>query len=184
MGTKYLSCADTAKLVRKALKAAFPGVKFSVRSKTYSGGASIDINYTDGPTQSEVNAVVDQFQGADFDGMQDLKNYRGDTLLDGEMVSFGADFIFANRRYSPEFTRLVGEAYAAETGWTMPSINPKWGQFERDYTQPVPGGRDPVADWFNRRLWATSEGSLQKPEPKAEQAKPASYAFGGMVVPV
>ena len=39
---EYLTCAETAKLVRSALKAAFPGVKFSVCSSTYSGGASID----------------------------------------------------------------------------------------------------------------------------------------------
>lgn len=35
---RYLSCAETAKLVRQALKEAFPGVKFGVRSSTYSGG--------------------------------------------------------------------------------------------------------------------------------------------------
>jgi hypothetical protein len=47
--SQYLSCAETAKLVRKVLKTAFQGVKFSVRSDTYSGGASIDIRWTDGP---------------------------------------------------------------------------------------------------------------------------------------
>lgn len=43
MATKYLSCAETAKLIRQALKEAFPDMKFGVRSKTYSGGASIDV---------------------------------------------------------------------------------------------------------------------------------------------
>lgn len=37
---KYLSCAETAKLLRQALKESFPGVKFSVRSSVYSGGAN------------------------------------------------------------------------------------------------------------------------------------------------
>ena len=32
----FISAADTAKLVRKALKVSFPGVKFSVISNTYS----------------------------------------------------------------------------------------------------------------------------------------------------
>ena len=45
METKYLSCAETAKLVRTALKKNFPGVKFSVRSSVYSGGASIDVSW-------------------------------------------------------------------------------------------------------------------------------------------
>lgn len=32
MTTRYLTCAETAKLVRKALKEAFPDVKFSVEA--------------------------------------------------------------------------------------------------------------------------------------------------------
>jgi len=45
----YESTADTAKRVRKALKHYFPAVKFSVHSKVYSGGSSIDVRWTDGP---------------------------------------------------------------------------------------------------------------------------------------
>lgn len=40
MEKTYQSCAETAKLLRQALKESFPGVKFSVRSSTYAGGAS------------------------------------------------------------------------------------------------------------------------------------------------
>ena len=39
-----LSVAETAKVIRATLKPRFPGVRFSVRSKSYSGGASIDIS--------------------------------------------------------------------------------------------------------------------------------------------
>lgn len=49
MKVDYLSAADTAKLVRVALKRSFPGTRFSVRSKTYSGGASIDVSWMDPP---------------------------------------------------------------------------------------------------------------------------------------
>lgn len=107
--SKSISCADTAKLIRQALKEAFPGVKFSVRSSTYSGGASIYVNWTDGPNVAQVEAVSKTFSGAYFDGMQDLK---GSTyaLLDGEVVRFGADFIFSNRTHSPA---LVAKACAS-----------------------------------------------------------------------
>ncbi len=71
--TEYLSRAETAKLVRKILKTAFPGTKFSVRSDTYSGGASVDIRWTDGPNREAVESVVKHYEGATFDGMQDLK---------------------------------------------------------------------------------------------------------------
>lgn len=64
--TKYESAAETAKRLRLALKNAFPGVKFSVRSRTYSGGASIDVSWTDGPTAKTVDRLADTFSGADF----------------------------------------------------------------------------------------------------------------------
>lgn len=70
--TRYISAADTAKLVRAALKRDFPGVKFSIRSKTYSGGASIDVKWIDGPRTRDVEAVAKQYAGGRFDGMIDL----------------------------------------------------------------------------------------------------------------
>jgi hypothetical protein len=104
----YVSVTDTAKLLRGALKAAFPKVTFSVRSSKYAGGASIDVGWTDGPTEAQVKAVTELYRGATFDGMQDLKEYHS-TLLgapDGSVreVHFGADFIFTNRTASPELT--------------------------------------------------------------------------------
>ena len=74
--TEYLSVAETAKLVRKALKKSFPETKFSVRSKSYAGGASIDVRWTDGPQWEEVTSVVYPYQGAGFDGMIDLKFHK------------------------------------------------------------------------------------------------------------
>ena len=84
---EYLSARDTAKLVRAALKKAFPDQKFSVRSDTYSGGASIDVSWADGPLASEVDVITERFSGADFDGMIDLKTSRYHYLRpDGEVL--------------------------------------------------------------------------------------------------
>ena len=44
-GGVWVTTADTARLIRSALKAAFPDTKFSVRSRTYAGGSSIDVSY-------------------------------------------------------------------------------------------------------------------------------------------
>lgn len=101
---RHLSCAETAKLVRQALKADFPGVKFSVRSHTYAGGASITAYWTDGPTAKDVERkTLSLYSGATFDGMVDLKEYH-DSMLMGpngpEVVSFGADFVFSSREIS------------------------------------------------------------------------------------
>lgn len=95
----YISCKDTAKLIRSALKESFPKIKFSVRSSVYSGGASINVSWTDGPTKSQVEDVINRFEGSYFSGMEDYKGNRY-HMLDGARVSFGADFIFTERNYS------------------------------------------------------------------------------------
>lgn len=129
---KYLTCAETAVLVRKALKNAFPTQKFSVVSHTYSGGASIRVNWVEGPAEAKVRAITGSFTGADFDGSIDLKSYKSRWLLpdgsmvlakaqgtvgslgvipaashpkphpDAQLVSPGADYIFTNRTTAAE----------------------------------------------------------------------------------
>lgn len=106
--SKYLSCSQTAGYVRQALKEAFPGIKFSVRSSTYAGGSSVAVRWTDGPNQAQVQTVAKIFSGSYFDSMQDLK---GSTYayFQGEVVRFGADFVFCHRDYSPA---LIAKACA------------------------------------------------------------------------
>src|SRR5438046_2370413 len=101
MATEYLSVAETAKLVRQALKEAFPKVRFSVRSSMYSMGASIDVQWIDGPTEAEVEAVAKVFQGSAFDGMTDSSTARLHQM-DGKPVRFCADHITCSRSYSDE----------------------------------------------------------------------------------
>lgn len=125
---RYLSVTETAKLIRTTLKKQFPGIKFSVRSSSYSMGASIHISWTDGPREKEVMAITDGFEGKSFDGMNDLAShcdcwllpdgsaqlaYRPDSYggsipefvsdaphPDAELVSFGADYVFTARHIS------------------------------------------------------------------------------------
>lgn len=99
MSNEYLSAAETAKLIRTALKEAFAGVKFSVRSDNYSMGASVRVNWVDGPNTAQVEAVAKRFQGASFDGSDDSMHYHT-AQLDGRAVRFAADFVFCNREFS------------------------------------------------------------------------------------
>lgn len=129
---KYISVVDTAKLIRLALKESFAGVKFSVKSSSYAGGASIRISYVDGPTVKQVEDVVSVFEGSYFDGMQDYKgqNYAN---LDGEEVKFGADFVFVNRQLSvgvlTECAKKVSQMY----GIDFNQIQIKASQFSGAY---------------------------------------------------
>jgi hypothetical protein len=63
MRDQYVSAAQTAKLVRVALKQAFPATKFSVRTSTYAGGASVRVRM-DGraDTSSGSTSVVRRVQ--------------------------------------------------------------------------------------------------------------------------
>lgn len=143
---RFISVADTAKLVRAALKKAFPGVKFSVRSRTYAGGASIDVGWTDGPLASQVEAIAKNYQGGGFDGMIDMAySVEAWLLPDGsacfakttgtegskgvvpsgqtippsfkaERVRFGADYVFCNREYSAGMYRRAVDKVCRENG--------------------------------------------------------------------
>lgn len=114
--TVWYSCAETAQRLRAALREAFPGVKFSVRSKTYSGGASISVTYTDGPVQKAVERVTKRFEGADFDGMIDLKTDKRHTV-DGQAVQYGADYVFVNREFSNDAKTLIWGRAAYWAQW-------------------------------------------------------------------
>ena len=144
MRARYIEAKDTAKLIRKALRAAHPEVTFSVRTRTYAGGASIDVGWTDGPTRDDVESVTDLYRGGGFDGSIDLAYSRAAWLYpDGsvtfaetggtegsrgsvpsdygaplnetaELVTFGARYVFTNRNVSPE---MMGAAVALIRAW-------------------------------------------------------------------
>lgn len=117
---RHIPNTDVAKLVRRDLKSAFAGTKFSVRTNKYSGGSSIDVTWTDGPTTAQVDALVSHYCGASFDGMTDMKNYH-DTAVVGEngpeVVHYGNDYIFTNREFSTEGIDRVIEQIAADNPW-------------------------------------------------------------------
>lgn len=146
MATKYLSCAETAKLLRAALKRKFPAVKFGIRSKVYSGGASIRVSWTNGPTEQAVDEIAHQFAGGGFDGSIDMAYHVDHWLLpdgstvashspgtegsrgyvpridnpkphpDAIPVSFGANFIFCDRDLTDEYIAKCEAAWSKLSG--------------------------------------------------------------------
>lgn len=128
---RWIKTADVAKLVRAALKAKFPGQKFSVRSDSYAGGSAVRVEWTDGPTWHEVEQILSQYAGSRFDGMIDLQYHAEHVLcpehgpgvvriyghgagLDREVpegrcceqaepVTMGADYVQGQRRISPGY---------------------------------------------------------------------------------
>lgn len=156
---QYLSCADTAKLVRTALKARFPETKFSVRSSVYSGGASIDVSWTDGPSSAKVESITKQFTGASFDGMIDLKSYH-DSEWQGQRVHFGADFIFTSRNISnyaetAKAVDLMLRRYYTVTPGTGPSTDRIGNYWIGDLATRIIYGREDgeTLEEAMKRIW-------------------------------
>lgn len=69
--TEIQSRLLAARSIRAELNDKFPGVKFSVRSRSYSGGCSISVAWAGGPSKEDLYPLVDKYQQGSFDGMTD-----------------------------------------------------------------------------------------------------------------
>jgi hypothetical protein len=139
MTTRNYSVNETSKLIKRTLTAAFPGVKFSVRLDKYSMGCSIDASWTDGPTDKQVKAILDRFDGQGFDGMTDCSYYCGDRMFKGERVDFHSGYVRGGRKYSRAFMQTVAERVCREIpGVSAPEIHAEYGGFTTGHDLRVP----------------------------------------------
>lgn len=137
----YASAADVAGFIRADLKKAFPGVKFSVRSKTYSGGSSVAVSWTDGPTDDAVNDVIGRYMAQGFDGMTDSSTNSGPVQLDNGTWVKIYSYINTHRTHSAELRARV-------EGW-----------FDRHFDGGYNSDRD-TAIWRRLRLAYIANGCL------------------------
>lgn len=87
-----------ARNLRAQLKARWPGVKFTVTTKRYTGGSSLSVRWIDGPAVSLVDAIADRYQAGRFDGQTDCYDYSDSAWT----RAFGeAKYVFTARDYSP-----------------------------------------------------------------------------------
>lgn len=107
--------ALAAKNIRKELKALSPKTKFSITSKTYSGGSSVYVSYEDGPAWETVNKLVKKYQYGDFDGMTDCYNYN--PKFDDSKGS--AKYVLVERSLSSEFIKHTAAALRMEVHFDM-----------------------------------------------------------------
>lgn len=141
--------AAAAQAIRQDLKKAFPGVKFKVRSSSFSMGNSVDVDWIDGPTRDEVNRIIGRYQYGHFDGMQDLYEYtnRRDDIPQAKYVSGNRSMsdrvraellaYVAERFFEPEDREGVTENTRMPNGcwWVQEQV---WREFnERSYTTPA-----------------------------------------------
>lgn len=152
------SLIAAAKNIRIELKAAFPKTTFSVKSRRFSGGDSIDVCWTDGPTSDQVDAIINRYAAGSFDGMTDSYTYDHSAWTD----AFGdAKYVHSSRKHSDaaiaSCTRTVFARYSGNlVGMAVPAVDDfKMGRL---WSVQVPGLRDSLQTLINvelhRRTWA------------------------------
>lgn len=144
----WLSTTETAAMIRKVLKEACPGTKFSVRSSKYSMGASITIAWEDGPTTDQIKGLTGIFEGSYFDGSIDYKGSRY-HVLDGEPVNIHCDFVFQNRENSEAALTTAIIAAVNEYGpHNIPTVD--------DFKQGRSMITSPVSNYDGSPFWSWS----------------------------
>jgi len=98
----YKDATVSAKEVRKVLKAEYPNAKFSVRVKRFSMGSSVDIIWTDGPTETEVANKTAHLKGGEY-----LNEYIGTHRRISRAVMIAAAEACA-RRYNVPVPEVLG----------------------------------------------------------------------------
>ncbi len=89
------------KNIRLLLKAKFNSVKFSVRKTSYG---TLAVEWTDGPTPDEVDAVIGLFRRGSFDGMEDIYVSNGSAWCE---VFGGVSYLSINRNLSDQLVERV-----------------------------------------------------------------------------
>lgn len=90
--------ARAAKNIKAELTRAFPGVKFSVRSDSFSGGNSVDVSWPLGPSGKAVDAILNKYEYGSFDGMTDSYDYDHSAYGDAVSIVLGrAKYVHGQR---------------------------------------------------------------------------------------
>jgi Large polyvalent protein associated domain 30/Large polyvalent protein associated domain 29 len=98
--------------IRRELKAAFPGVKFSVRVDHHS---EVITTWMDGPIPSEVRKTVDKYAGGHFDGMHDIYEHRDSPWT---TVFGSSQYVTTTRKHSLAALTCAVEKVCKDFGWT------------------------------------------------------------------
>lgn len=150
-GTDSHSGTLAARNIRRQLKSAFPGIKFSVRKRHHG---SITISWTDGPTGKQVGAITAPFITGHFDGMEDI--YKNDDSNVWPDVFGGARHIDTDRSHSDDLlTRAIDSVWSrwVDDNDKLPKPTPADHTTGRTWAIHIPASLDqPAASLINESL--------------------------------
>lgn len=110
---KLSSHAAAAAAIKAELTSLYPHIKFSVKSDSFSMGNSVHVNWTDGPTDSEVNDVIKKYQYGNFNGMEDI--YENTNSRDDIPQS---KYVSGSRTQSENLKSLLPQLETLLSGYT------------------------------------------------------------------
>lgn len=144
------SGATAAANIRKELKRAFGGVKFSVRKERYG---SVLISWTDGPTVAQVEAITGRYVEGHFDGSDDCYKYDRSPWTE---VFGGARYISTRRDESNELIeRAIDSVFNTYAGNLIGIDRPTAEEyrFGHVYLVQVPFLNEGLADLIRRAAY-------------------------------
>lgn len=123
------STKETAAAMRKALKARWPGTKFSVTMDRGSAYGWLHVSYTDGPLEDEVRGLCAGFESSRFDGMDDSYHSVPSTLYaaaDGSVVDhkYSCCGVLVQRNYSPQAQAWAEGVAVRGSQWWPDGVEP------------------------------------------------------------
>ena len=160
--------------IRRMLKSAFPGVKFSVRTEYGSMMDAVNIKWEDGPTQASVDQMLSVFKDGRFDSMTDYYEYNPTEWT----RTFGsAKYISTTRSHSDLLLAQVIATIQQQTRATSaPTVEEhrKGNTYSTSPYQIRPGM--PFISWQDLIWRALREATLTPPTNPQAAAAPAAQA--------
>lgn len=122
--TRYVTLDDTLKLLKAELRREFPATRFSIRRDRGTAYGYVTVSWTDGPSDKQVTAITDMYEGEGFDGMTDSSYAIKQVAADGQgnpiVIRYGTRGIMPTRHISPAFARRLLAQVAAYFGDSNP----------------------------------------------------------------
>lgn len=134
----YYDNAETNKLLKEALKKAFPGVAFTVKGSRGTAHGYTRLEWIDGPTEAQVKPIAWEFDGYRADPHQvggDYTDYVSTYTTDaeGRKCQYGAKLMIS-RGYSEAHIRAAYEQVAQQWGFILTVRENKGWKDEIYYT--------------------------------------------------
>jgi hypothetical protein len=113
-----------AKNLRIELKKAYTAVKFSIRTKVFSGGDDMTVNYDDGPRIAVIRKMAEKYESGNFDGMEDIYNYNSTawTRTFGDVKYSSVSRGITYKTAMTIFEKLIPEIMGNLEGKKMPVL--------------------------------------------------------------